>query len=186
MYYDSRYFVKDDIFHRVYEFSILIVLATAVLHIRPVSILSNPADNIDMFTFALSISLANLLGIGRALEIMLNVDGQKAAKWAALRDIKLHAIGFFLFLASTIVSGLEFNRDDDVYDDHSTDSFYESEKNNTDDHRRSMAASDTETGYYNSYVNDIPIWLMTGGSLVNVFGLFVMVLTMPGDGKHKE
>jgi hypothetical protein len=189
MYYDARYVVKDDIFHRFYEIAILVVLATAVLHIRPVSILSNPADNIDMFTFALSISLANLLGIGRSLEIGLSVESEKCAKRAGLRDVKWYSIVFFLFLASTIVSGLEFYRDDDVYDDHSTGNVYESEKNNTDygdEHRRSMAASGTETGYYNSYVNDIPIWLMTGGSLVHVFGLVFMVLFLPGGGKHKE
>jgi hypothetical protein len=185
MYYDSRFFTPNDAFHRFYEFAVLVVLATAVLHIRPVSILSNPADNVDMFTFALSITIANIMAAGRVLEVMLFVKGQESAKRAARRDLTYALFVLVFNIAATIVSGLEFFSD---HDDH-TDDGYDADKNSTaqydDDNHRFMAAAES-TSYAASDPNDIPIWLMIGGAMANVVLMALMIMMLPGGGKHKE
>jgi hypothetical protein len=185
MYYDSRFYTPSDAFHSFYEFAVLVVLATAVLHIRPVSILSNPADNVDMFTFALSITIANMLAAGRVIEVMLFVKGQEVAKVSARRDLIFSLFMLIFNIAATIVSGLEFFNNDD---DH-TDYGYDADKNSTaqydDDHHRFMAAAES-TSYAASDHNDIPIWLMIGGAMSNVFSMALMIMLLPGGGKHKE
>ena len=69
--YDSRFYVKDDMFHRFYEVAVLLALATAVLHIRPVAIMANPKQEMDSFIFALALVVAYALAMGRYVEIML-------------------------------------------------------------------------------------------------------------------
>lgn len=69
MYYDARYWNPEDAYHRLYEFANLVVLGTTVLYIRPVEIMSDPKNHIDMFVFSLAASLATLLAIGRSVEM---------------------------------------------------------------------------------------------------------------------
>lgn len=69
MYYDARFWNPEDAYHRLYEFAILVVLGTAVLYIRPVEILSDPKNHIDMFVFSLAVALATLMAIGRSVEV---------------------------------------------------------------------------------------------------------------------
>ena len=108
MNYDSRYYTLDDTYHRGYELCILVALATAILHIRPVNILSNPSDNLDMFIFALSVSIANVLCIGRAIEVYFNVIGEKAAKSASIREIVWFSPPIIFYTTAAIVSGLKY------------------------------------------------------------------------------
>ena len=69
MYYDARYWNPEDAYHRLYEFANLVVLGTAVLYIRPVEIMSDPKNHIDMFVFSLAVSIATALAIGRSVEM---------------------------------------------------------------------------------------------------------------------
>jgi hypothetical protein len=195
MFYNARFFIPDDAFHRYYEFAGLVVLATAVLHIRPVSILENSADNVDMFTYALSIALANVLTMGRALEVMLTVKGEPAAKAAARRDLLWFFPMLFFYVAAAIVSGLEFyGKDSGNHSDGDGYSSYESDYNSTeynsteygDDSHRSMAAAETATTDYHAEANDLPIWLILAGGMTNIAGMALMVLWLPDGGKHKE
>ena len=39
-YYDSRYATDDDLFHRFFEVAVLLVVSTAVVHVRPVEFMS--------------------------------------------------------------------------------------------------------------------------------------------------
>jgi hypothetical protein len=54
MHYDARFYTHDDIYHRLFEVAVLVVLATAVLHIRPVEFLSSPSVFVDMFAYCLA------------------------------------------------------------------------------------------------------------------------------------
>ena len=112
MNYDSRYYTLDDTFHRGYELCILIALATAILHIRPVNILSNSRENIDMFIFSLSVGIANVLCIGRAVEVYFNVIGEKAAKSASIREIIWFSPPIIFYTTAAILSGLKYYSSD--------------------------------------------------------------------------
>lgn len=68
LFYDGRYYVGNDLYHRGFEIAILLALATSILHIRPVSILSNP-DNEDMFLFCLGMVIAYVLALTRYVEV---------------------------------------------------------------------------------------------------------------------
>ena len=179
MYYDSRFFLHDDLFHRFYEFAILVVLATGVLYIRTVAVLSNTRDNIDLFTFSLSMLLSSILAIGRLVEIYFNVDGQPAAKGAAKRDIKWYLFQFSFYLAATILCAQDYYGSHDDYEANTAG--YD------DDHRRVLAAAtDSSYGDYDSFENDKPIWVLIGASMATIIGAVVYVWILPGGGKHKE
>jgi low temperature requirement protein LtrA len=49
VYYDSRFYLNDDVFHRLYEVLVLVSLASACRSIRPYSISNDLKHNIDLF-----------------------------------------------------------------------------------------------------------------------------------------
>jgi hypothetical protein len=69
--HDSRFYHHDDLFHRCYEIALLLALATAVLHIKPVAILSHPTQSLDMFVYCMGVGVAYLLAQGRLIEVMI-------------------------------------------------------------------------------------------------------------------
>ena len=178
MHYDGRFFTKNDVWHRVYEFSTLVVLATAVLHIRPVAILSNPMDNPDMFIYCISIAIGLLFTIGRQVEVLIAVDGQHCAKVSARRDILWSLPGFFFVLAGTIVAGVKTygQTDGSSNGEHQNVTAYD------DDHHASATINLT----YPDKIIDTPIWLFVGGGLAFIAGLSSMIACLPGGGRHKE
>lgn len=105
MYYDSRFAFGDDPFHRLFEVINLCFLATAVVHIRTVDVMSNPSKYPDMFAYALGATLLSVMSICRNIEIMFYVAGEPAAKIVAKRDV-INQVGQGTFyLAATIVAG---------------------------------------------------------------------------------
>jgi len=71
-YYDARFYVRTGDYLRAgYELALLLALASAVLHLRPVAILSHPSESVDMFYFCLSLCLAYLLAMGRLVEVVI-------------------------------------------------------------------------------------------------------------------
>lgn len=100
MYFDSRFYTGDDVWHRIFEVAVLVVLATAVVHIRPVYFLSNPQDFNDMFAFSLACVLGNVLTILRYMEVYFWVDGEDAAKQSARRDMIAKLVPMGLYLAA--------------------------------------------------------------------------------------
>lgn len=204
MFYDSRFAIPhDDVFHRMYEFAGLVLLATAVLYIRPVSILADPTNHIDMFCFSLSIALAMILGCGRAVELYVKGIGQPALKSAAKRDVFMTLCPLICYIAAAFVSGLEYydhsriiihtntTNDKSVNDNH----YYadnKSEQNSTSfedvqDRRVLAAEMATNSATYDTVnENNLPIYLILAGGILFSLSLSIMVLTLPGGGKHKE
>lgn len=197
MYFASRVVIHDDVYHRMYEFGALVVLGTAVLHIRPISILSDPKKNIDMFALALTFAISGFVGWGRAIELYFKGVGQPAVKNAARRDIIWSIPTVILYITAAFVAGFEY------FDNHSS-SYSTSDYTTTDsagyedDHvnstasnqgsRRILAAaaeSQTSYPYEDNYENNTPIYLLLGGSLGFIFSLALMVFVLPGGGKHR-
>ena len=192
MYFDSRFFTRDDMWHRIYEFAVLVVLATAVLHIRPVSILSDSENNIDMFAYCISIAIGNALAIGRMVEILISVEGEPAAKVVARRDLVLLLGSTSFFLAAAVVAGGKYYGRHDYISSYATDETYPEDggndtANHTDDHDRFLAAASEALLYKPVDYFDTPIWLVLIGSLMNNVTLVLVVMfCMPGGGRQNE
>lgn len=175
-FYDARYYTGDDIWHRCIEIGSLFVLATAVANIRPAAILSTPSENIEMFAFALAMSIGKFLSMVRCAEIMVWVDGQPVAKIASRRDLLMMTPSLLFFVAATIHAGLEYfgsNNGDHRYlaGDTATSDTYDATKQNT-------------TPYPES--TNIPIILLLSASLTYWLQTIFLLLTLPGGGRHKE
>jgi hypothetical protein len=204
MFWDSRYFIgKDDMLHRCYELGILIALGTAVLHIRPVSIMAYSSENIDMFYFCLAIVIAHVLSIGRVVEVFFNVDGEHAAKLGARRDIMWTGVPLLFYIPAVVVAGIQFHSsthdpyaltDDHYYADSNAKNEssygYVDHDNATEiEHLRFLAATDGEVSaaYNVEKEYDVPIYLLLAGSFSTVISSFLMIsLFLPGGGRHKE
>jgi len=108
MYCDSRFSFGDDPFHRLFEVINLCFLATAVVHIRTVDVMSNPSKYPDMFAYALGLTLLTFMSICRNIQLMLFAEGEPAAKIVAKRDMVNQAGQFAFYVAATIVAGTQY------------------------------------------------------------------------------
>jgi hypothetical protein len=185
MHYYSRFYTHDDVYHRLYEVAFLMVLATAVLHIRPVASMSTPSEYVDMFAFSLACVLGNFLTIVRYLEVYFWVEGEEAAKMAAKRDIRSKFLPTLFYVAAAAVAAAEYYGNMD-----GTDSSYE-EGNTTasgaeDNAHRSLADTTSET-YADSYsTTNVPIWLVIAAPLTTTIWLALQVsVFFPRGGAHK-
>jgi hypothetical protein len=97
-------------------------------------------------------------------------------KRVAYRDFKQKIVPFLFYLASSIVSGMNY------YSNNAADVV------TNDDHHRNLAANDSmATGDSSGFVDHLPIWLCIGGSLATFAYLVLVVQFMfPADGSHKE
>jgi hypothetical protein len=196
MYFDSRFAYEDDLFHRLFEICILVVLATAVLHIRSVDVMSHPETNISMFVFCLSLVLNRVFILARSGEIYFFGLGQtKILKTVAVRDMRRAAISSSLYLAAAIVAGVEYygkqgQNGNDNNSNNNNNSTYDSGSE-----RRGLAdAAVVEDEIYAGYqastsfgVNHIPISLCLAGILSERVALAIsIVFFAPGGGRHKE
>ena len=184
-------------------------LATAIVHIRSVDVMSNPSTYPDMFGYSLGLSLLSLLNILRCVEIYFFVDGDKdATKNVVKRDMTNYGCQGAFYLAATIVSGLQY---------------YDNKSNAEDNFRRGLFSGDEDPEHYAcsrmiitvssfaaeqcgfnrflavseedspysdsskySQSTDIPAWLCLAGYVFNLVHLIVMVLfCYPGGGRHK-
>ena len=185
LHYDARFYTHDDVYHRLFEVAVLIVLATAVLHIQPVEFLSNPSNHVDMFAFCLACVLANLLTIMRYVDIYFWVDGEEAAKMAALRGIRAKVLPTAFYVAAMAVAAAEYygNKESSAYP-------YENANTTTygadDEGHRSLAETTDET-YADSYsTTNIPIWLVCAASLsANIWLALQITVFFPSGGAHK-
>eukprot|EP00545_Synedropsis_sp_CCMP1620_P013723 CAMPEP_0119027554 /NCGR_PEP_ID=MMETSP1176-20130426/37281_1 /TAXON_ID=265551 /ORGANISM="Synedropsis recta cf, Strain CCMP1620" /LENGTH=333 /DNA_ID=CAMNT_0006983489 /DNA_START=177 /DNA_END=1175 /DNA_ORIENTATION=+ len=105
LYYDSRFFIGDDLYHRVFKMVNYVSLATAVQHISPDSIMSNSSGNAAMFGFSVALVFCNTLTVVRYLEIWLNLTDSPAAQAVAKRNMLYKVLPTSLYLAATILSG---------------------------------------------------------------------------------
>lgn len=70
VFYDSRFGKSEDFWHFLCDTALYLFLAVAVLNIRTVRVMAQPAVYNDMFAFCLSVSLCFFLSTGRSLEII--------------------------------------------------------------------------------------------------------------------
>jgi hypothetical protein len=189
VYYDSRFYYLNDYYHRVYEVFLLCALATVVLHIRPVSVLSHPSKYPDMFICCLSINVGYLFAMGRLLEVVVCYHCMKKqtglhpeAASSCLRDLLGHVVAFGCVVSATIYSGMQyFNAGSESVDStKSTESYNSTSSANNSDHR-SVAESDSTSMSSSSYDSSdepdtIPIWLLLGGTFASCAWFFVMLL----------
>ncbi len=189
MNFDARFVVADDIYHRVFELFGLAVLASVVLHIRPVSILGNAAHSSDMFALALSLTVSWLYHIWRSLELIATGQGQRnVIRSMAWRDVRLAALPLAFCLASTILAGNDYFK-------------YEN-KASGGDYRYLAAAADGikangdnitaipgDTMYLNdnSSSSNLAIWLILFATIAHYSIFFLQVVFLfPNDGSHKN
>jgi hypothetical protein len=137
IYFDSRfYYSTPDILHQLHEKAGLIALSTAILSIRPVTVMSNPSRYIDMFVFSVGLVCTYLLSIFRHIEVMIytrycerkrteqkndnsatNATAEFSEMLTALypeafgssaRQLGLEIIPFAFYLVATIYSGIKY------------------------------------------------------------------------------
>lgn len=152
MYYDSRFYTGRDMTHQFYELCFLVVLATAVLHIRPVSLLSNPEENSDLFFFCASITVEMFLTMGRSIEIIFMIQDSPAAVITSKREAKMYFFMTIFFLAASIYAGIKYwggndSGSDSYYDSAYGDESYGHGEATYDDH-----ANETSDSYYNETI----------------------------------
>ena len=196
MSYDARYVVSDDLFHRVQEILGLTILASIVVHIRPVSILSTPSAHKDMFALALSLSIGWTFNIGRYLELYFFGQGQtKCIRGSALVEIRNSSISLIMCIIATVLAGNEFYHGDkissdshrflaetgDVYNQTADSSaYYSSSSNSSSPSTTLYSTSDTAE-------NDRPIiFLLCSPLLYTCIMVVQVVLLFPNDGSHKN
>jgi hypothetical protein len=180
MGFDARFVVADDLFHRLLELLGLAILASIVVHIRPVSSLENN-NSMNTFALSLSVTLSWLFYMGRILELYWMGQGQKhVIQASSLKYLKTALVGFSFCLAATIVSGLNYFGEEDDYESTTTTT-------------RGLAAAESNvTAYDTSYASsnktsDLPIWLLLGAPVLDYCISFVTVVFLfPNDGSHKQ
>ena len=196
----SRFVTEDDLFHRALQICTLVVLATAVLHIRPAKYMSNAADEISMFVFCLCVVLEDLLEALKCMEEYWFGIGQKVAvQNAAL--ISLWNVGFALLfhIPALIVAALEFfprSSSSGYGDDHRFLAGGEEESssngyNDTSSGYEDSGAYDNEKsagyGVYEKSTTHVPIILLLLGYWVMIISMGIRVIYFfPQNGKHKE
>ena len=108
MHFDSRFAFSDDPFHRLFEVLHLCFLATAVVHIRTVDVMSNPSEYPDMFGYSLGLALLTVMNMCRNAEIYFFVDGEPAAKYVTKKDALNQLVQLSFYLAAAVVSATQY------------------------------------------------------------------------------
>lgn len=171
-FYDARFFTYDDAFHGVFAVAVLVALASVVLHIRPIAVLSNPTENVEPFALCISLLIANLLSVSRYMEIVfIGCVGQDAAVISSRRDALHKILPIVILCAASIYTGIEF---------YGSGSEMEEDQQN-DDHRV-LAGDDKEYGS-NAYTTDIPIYLILASSIVHWVPPLIQMFTSSKDFK---
>jgi len=182
LFFDARYFIGEDMLHKFYEVLVLLALATSVLYISTVDQLSDP-DVDDMFYFCLSISVAYLLAIGRYVEILVsytvfrNQHLHEEAFYAARREITWTVLFWTLYVAAAVYSGVQYYG--------GGDRGAAVEGDGADRRRDRLLAAAVADESEQSYpftgrgtTDDVPIWLLVGGSLAS-FVLLAFLVNWP-------
>lgn len=179
LFYDARYFVGDDVYHTLYEVISLLALATSVLNIRTVAILSDPTKK-DMLVYIVGIVISYVLAIGRYVEVMicqrLGRNGlYPEAGHASLRESLWMGFACICYLAAAIVAGVSLGEypSNPVYNDNHTTYNNETYQNETysDDHHRFLAPDESSIR-----VDDRPIYVVLGAALASQAAMSLMVL----------
>jgi hypothetical protein len=155
----------DDLVHRVGELLILVVLATAVLHIRSVSIMSDTSQP-SMFAFSISLLLDRVYVFCRHAEVyFLGVGDRKGMKGSVTRLAVARCLGFAGYLSATIVAGLAYYSGDGTAE-------------------RRLVEADATNG--SATASNVAIWLCFAGYVASQIGYTIeLQFFIPTTG-HKE
>jgi hypothetical protein len=190
IYYDGKFVVGDDIFHRFFELVFFVVLATAVLHIQPVGIMSNGAEHVSMFAFSLVVLIANILNLARIGELYCFgsgavVSGRKLVQEDCKRVSIMNVPYLVLILAGTAIAGMEY------FGSNSSSSSHEVYPVKTEGNYSHRVLASTSIPSYadpeEHAMSDLPISLILAGYTVRVLVMSANVIFFaPSGGKHKE
>lgn len=202
MQYDARFVIEDDLFHRLFELLGLCILASTVVHIRPLAILQD-SQRIDMFALALSLSLVWVYHCLRQLELYLLGKGQVSVIRASAKRALLNCIvPLACCLAATIMAGNDhFGIEDDTggggrrvllgLGAASSTTAAADYSTNTSDASSYPYDGATYESYYNHNDDMVArdqwiIWLLLCAPVIHYITLFVQVVILfPSDGSHK-
>ena len=192
MYYDARFVVGDDIFHRIFEACLFLVGAGGIVHIGTVDIMSNPRDYPDMFAFALVLTAFSFINITGYLEVYFFGHGQpEVLKKVTSRESLGRLLPFSLNLAATIIAGIEyFVNGAGSYGDENEEAGYVNTNatyNDKDDDHRLLAGDAVYSTDGEVYINDVPIYLCLTAYVSYITLVMLMVhFFYPRDGSHKK
>jgi len=201
MGYDSRFVMSDDLVHRFQEVIGLTIMAAIVVHIRPVSVLSNPSTYSDMFALSLSLMIGWIFHIARYLELYFLGQGQKQTIRGYCRiEIRNALFGLIMCLVATILAGNAYfgsNGDGDDDENHrrflaetstaTTDKdVYSNQTNITNDYYPDKGYGG-DTSSSSSSSTDQPIILVfCSSALYTGIFLFTVLFMFPNDGSYKN
>ena len=107
-YYESRY-TKVDYAHRLFDIIRYMFVSTAVLHIKPLDLLSDPRS-LEALIFVSAILLESIMHLGLNLELYYKGRGDRAAirnhTWTKIKFQLLPTIA--MYTAATIVATVQF------------------------------------------------------------------------------
>jgi len=166
-YFEARFSHGDDLYHRLQNLGLLGLLATAVVHIRPVKYLSNVAGEVSMFTFCLAILWERTFVLATWLEVYFLGVGQKEN----IRHVsKNHIVGVLIptafYFCAMVLAAHDYFQDDDK-------------------HR--LLAAEESYDKDEKQVNHIPIILVLTGSLAYLlYTAVVVIFVRPSGGEHRR
>jgi hypothetical protein len=211
--YDSRLVVGDDLFHRFLEMAGYVALASAVVHIRPLAVMSNTKENGDMFYFSISIVAASAVSMFRTAEVYVKgVGEQPLVKTMAFGEGRMKLLFFPFSIAAAVISGLDYYGNEGKEHRRMLAEASNNATSACDDYHRLLAGEDSSSSYKNdtytddkydctddgypgasyygdtaSFSNDTPIWLC-----VFIVPLFLITFStqiiffFPKNGEHKK
>lgn len=184
-FFDSRFVWGDDPWHRFFELLHLCGLSLTVVHIRPVSMMSNPKYS-DMFVFSLGVMILAILNIYRSLEIIFAVDGEKAAKHGEKKWLIEFVTQFAFYLAATVKAGMAH------YGSKSADNSYDYENRRLESVANACSrllnlASERDLAAEVNVQDHVPIILCLCGSVSSIIILLVRAYFFEEkNGGHKK
>lgn len=207
---DAQFVMGSDPFHYTFEIINLCFLASAVLHIRPVDVMTN-SKYPDMFLYCLAVTLLQLMKITKYAELYLRGDGDREAiKNGAKTVLKQLFVQLLFYLGAAIVSGLRYfgNQASDSggsnygYDDANSRALFEGSSCSAFTemlstlaeqcglNTRFLAAASTydstQESDSNEFIKHIPVLLCFVGYLSFYLSQFIIFFfCFPRDGQHK-
>jgi hypothetical protein len=147
----------------------LVILATAVLHIRSVTIMSDISGQVSMFAFALSLLLDRVYATIRYSEVYFFGVGHREGLKGSVRKLSIPRIlATTGYLAATVVAGVAY--------------FGGSQGG-----ERRMAESSASAAAGGYGTSNIPIWLCFVAYVGSLLAYTIEIQFLyPKDGSHKE
>jgi hypothetical protein len=150
----------------------LVILATAVLHIRSVTIMSDISGQVSMFAFALSLLLDRVYATIRYSEVyVFGVGHREGLKGSVLKLTRPRIVATAGYLAAAIVAGV---------------AYFGSSESNERRMAESSAAADDSAVAASHGTSNVPIWLCFLGYVASIIAYTIEIqFFFPRDGSHK-